>query len=304
MISVIINTKNRPHQLQRCIKSIRANAYEPYEIVIIDQSSTPVKLNVEPASIQYHHLKSRGLGISRNEGIKHATGEVVAFIDDDCVADTCWLSSIARFFDKNPHVYAVFGSSLPHEPNAHPLEKCVSVYTQGQLMVINQEKDVNFAKLLGNNMAFRKRAFLKVGGFHAWLGAGNTFSGSAEESEMVYRLISRRLPIALNPKMIVYHDHWLKDFAYQFRHILYFRGLSSFIAHYYQTSTSSYLRQHYPIWCHNYLSTYSNNIAQALKQAVRTIAKNVLLLCLFITLIPVGYVSGLFHSKTPPKILS
>lgn len=100
MISVIIPSYNSESTIEKCIKALKEQSYkDPYEIILADSSidRTPEIVSSLFPEITYHHFdKKTDPGTARNKGLEMAKGEIIAFIDSDCVAEKDWLENIAR----------------------------------------------------------------------------------------------------------------------------------------------------------------------------------------------------------------
>lgn len=88
LVSVIIPTFNRAGLLQRAIESVREQTYQNLEIIVVDDASTDdtmqVVANIKDNRIRYvRHTCNRGGSAARNTGIHEATGDYIAFLDDD-----------------------------------------------------------------------------------------------------------------------------------------------------------------------------------------------------------------------------
>ena len=91
LITVVITTYNRPSYLRNAVRSVLAQTYSPIELVIVDDhSDTPARDALCDVSLeQFHavnyirHEQNRGANAARNTGIKAASGEYIAFLDDD-----------------------------------------------------------------------------------------------------------------------------------------------------------------------------------------------------------------------------
>lgn len=89
-VSVVIPTYNRPHLLERAIKSVLQQTYDDYECIVVDDGSTEdIEASVEKfadSRLTYvAHEQNRGGNVARNTGIDAAAGEYVAFLDSDDV---------------------------------------------------------------------------------------------------------------------------------------------------------------------------------------------------------------------------
>jgi len=87
-VSVIIPTHNRPELLKRAINSVLAQTYQDFEIIVVDDgdiSAEDIVKSFSDSRIRFirHETPHRGGSATRNTGIKNATGEFIAFLDDD-----------------------------------------------------------------------------------------------------------------------------------------------------------------------------------------------------------------------------
>jgi len=87
-VSVIIPTKNRQQFIGRAIKSVLAQTYQDFEILVVDDGSTDqtqevLKTFPDPRISVFHHEHSCGGAAARNTGIASSGGRYIAFLDDD-----------------------------------------------------------------------------------------------------------------------------------------------------------------------------------------------------------------------------
>lgn len=213
MISVIIATKNRPSAIMRCVTSILSNTENNFEILIVDQSDTETThaAITQLHNYRVHYLKDKKTGKSHalNIGIAHAKGDILAFTDDDCIVRNDWLSAIQKNTLDYVECSAFFGTTLPYQPNKHKGDICPSVFMQRKHKNITQPCRHSTYIGFGNNMAIRAQTIQTVGGFALWLGPGSVGSG-AEDAEMALRILINNHVIHCDPKMIVYHNRWLR----------------------------------------------------------------------------------------------
>jgi glycosyltransferase involved in cell wall biosynthesis len=113
MISVIIPSYNSENTIAGCLDAIQNQEYkEPYEIILVDSSidRTTEIVSLNYPEINFTHLdKKTDPGTARNIGIKKARGDLIAFIDSDCVASPDWLVRIAAAHNSD---YNVVGGSV------------------------------------------------------------------------------------------------------------------------------------------------------------------------------------------------
>ncbi|MBP3468798.1 MAG: glycosyltransferase family 2 protein [Lachnospiraceae bacterium] len=91
-ISIVIPVYNVEKYLDLCIRSVLAQEYENYEVILVDDGSTDHSPQIcdryaeQDARIRVVHQSNGGLSCARNTGVKHATGDYVFFLDsDDCI---------------------------------------------------------------------------------------------------------------------------------------------------------------------------------------------------------------------------
>lgn len=104
LFSTVICTRNRPSELERCLESIARQVYLPYEVLVVDSSDDDTSKAVverwqgETALSVYYITTRPGLTKQRNVGIRHSSGDVIAFLDDDVILDENYFESMARCF--------------------------------------------------------------------------------------------------------------------------------------------------------------------------------------------------------------
>ena len=92
--SVIVCTRHRPDPLGRCLASLAALDGPDPEVIVVDntQGDPETERVANRAGARYVVETRVGLSRARNAGIDAATGDLIAFLDDDAVADPAWLS--------------------------------------------------------------------------------------------------------------------------------------------------------------------------------------------------------------------
>ena len=107
LVSVIITTKNEEKNIESCLRSIKKQNYSNIEIIVVDNDSFgSAKEAVETFSerekvtIKYFIQPKQSNSKTANMGIEKSNGEIIAFIDDDAIADENWLKEIEKTFEK------------------------------------------------------------------------------------------------------------------------------------------------------------------------------------------------------------
>jgi GT2 family glycosyltransferase len=166
-VSVVICTKDRPEELRRAIASVRAA--DPIgrtaEIVVVEEA---VHARALP-DVRYVHLPphGRGFGHTRNVGVGEATGEILAFLDDDCLAERGWLESLVRPFSEDAEILGVAGAVLVKEQGAIGSAENILGFPGGGLRYLHAAggKVVPTRHLSTCNCAYRREAIRRAGGF-------------------------------------------------------------------------------------------------------------------------------------------
>lgn len=204
-ISVVILTHNRDKDCAEAIESCLNQGLKPLEIIVVDdQSSIPFeyyRLENYPKIEIIRTETELGSAAARNLGIKQAKGNIVAFIDDDCIANHDWIKTIRQVFEETNadiaggRVLPIYSSSLPEWWN-DKFDVFISVHSSPQ------ELHPNFFLC---NMAVRKRLFSKLGYFNEKLGRKGGLLISNEETEFIDRAAENGGNIVFSEKMKVWH---------------------------------------------------------------------------------------------------
>lgn len=210
-ISVLVCTRNRPHAIGPCLRSILKSPLAEMELLVVDQSTDgktgEVVRSIEDPRIRYMPTTTKGLARARNIGIRAAKSALILFSDDDCIAEPTWVGEVLAEFDREPTVDAVYGRVLPYG-EGKPGEHCATIMTsQERYYVQGLTASTHEALGHGNNMAFRRRCFEQHGLYKEWLGAG-TWTTGGEDTDFTFRLLRKGARMLYSPTPLVYHDNW------------------------------------------------------------------------------------------------
>ena len=116
-VSVIVPVFNAERHIEDCIRSLLNQSYPAHEIIVVDDGSTDrtseIARRFDVTLIDRE--KNGGAAAARAHGASKASGEILAFLDSDCVAPPNWLETIAAEFDKDPELGGV-GGRYEHPP--------------------------------------------------------------------------------------------------------------------------------------------------------------------------------------------
>ena len=212
--SVVVCTRDRPAQLKSCLESLMRLASPPHDILVVDNVPTTddTRELCQAYPVRYVREEHSGTARARNRGIREATGDLVAFTDDDCVVDPHWLDGIDLNF-ADPLVMAVTGAIEPLEleTSAQYLLEIHGVFTRiDRRRVVDglSVEPVGAPYHLGAtaNVVFRRDAFEAVGLFSEDFGAGTPIL-TGEDPELFYRILAAGYRIVTDPCRLVWHQH-------------------------------------------------------------------------------------------------
>lgn len=219
-VSVIIATYNRCDQLKMCIDSLLdqvCNGGFCYDIVVVDNNSSDATKGMvldyqlkHDGKIEYVFVPEQGKSNALNKGVEIASGDIIAFTDDDVIADKQWLAYMVNTF-KNNDCACVGGRVLPLYPDETP-EWIKGDKDQMAGIVVtcdNGEEIKEFKKgmneFLGANYAFKKDVFKNVGNFRTDMGPGISKPTTGEDREFVGRLIKNNMSVYYCGQALIRH---------------------------------------------------------------------------------------------------
>lgn len=141
-----------------------------------------------------------GLGYARNRGLASSRGRVVAYLDDDELVAPEWAGALLEAFAAEPAPGAVFGAVVPMDTAGRPY----CLVDGGRPVRFTRPGTPPWVVGTGGNMAFDRALLTAAGGFDPRFGAGAP-ERSAEEAELIVRLLRRGVPIAYTPTAVAYH---------------------------------------------------------------------------------------------------
>lgn len=208
--SVIIVTLNRPECVQRCLHCLLEQTPKPHQIIVVDASADNLTQNVVSEFPAVMYLRnSNGYGrmtASRNIGLKIATGDIIAFLDDDAFAHAGWLANLIATYTEEC-TGAVGGRALNNQPG----EAKQGVGEIGQFkpngvltgyFAADPGQVIEVDHVMGCNMSFRREILANLGGFREDYPG---ISGVREDSDMCLRVKALGYKILFNPRACVDH---------------------------------------------------------------------------------------------------
>ncbi|GAA3441539.1 glycosyltransferase family 2 protein [Planomonospora venezuelensis] len=236
-VVICVYTEERWEDIREAVDSVRRQSRRPHELILVVDYNPDLHLMLKreyPDAIVVENTHEKGLSGGKNTGAATASGDIVAYLDDDAVAEPGWLEALEEGF-QDPAVVGVGGLTRPlwatgRRPRWFPQEFDWTVGCTYQGMPTARAPIRN---VMGGNAAFRKEVVTESGGFHT--GIGRSVQGrkprplGCEETEFCIR-ISQRMPgsvMMFEPEAVIGHkvSAARSRFSY-FRSRCYAEGLS------------------------------------------------------------------------------
>ncbi|HEX4108393.1 MAG TPA: glycosyltransferase [Solirubrobacteraceae bacterium] len=211
-VSVIVCTRDRPSDLDACLQAL-ARVPGIHDVVVIDSASEPPCEDVvqrhmgSVEQLSYVRVSQGGLSIARNAGVAATSGEILAFIDDDALADPGWASEIRaaltppRAGGVGGRCRPLFGGSRPRWLSDRLLCWAGITHFGDRPRQARSTADYPY----GANMAFTRAALEAAGPFDPRRGAGGSGDVAGEDTDICARVRTAGYEVWLWPSAIVDH---------------------------------------------------------------------------------------------------
>jgi mycofactocin system glycosyltransferase len=203
-VSIIVAVYDRAREIGACLDSLLALAYPKsrYEIIVVDDGSRDGTTDVVSGyDVKLITLsENRGQSAARNRGAEAATGEIVAFIDSDCIAEPEWLADLVPYFqDSRTVLVGGYVASFYRDSMLDRYEEVNSPLNMGEDMVVGIGVDSDFY-VPTCNMLVRREQYLSIGGL-------NEDQRVGEDVDLCWRLKAQGRRLLYVPKGRVKHKH-------------------------------------------------------------------------------------------------
>ena len=182
MITVIIPTCERPHWIGRCLENLN----DADEIIVSDDSDTDLTrqlISREFPTVRWIRGPRRGPAANRNFAARSASGDQLAFIDDDCIPGKQWVSNVRSALSA---AVLVEGRTICSDKTGKVLEEVVENHFGGLLWSCN--------------FGIHRDLFMELAGFDE-----DFAEAGGEDLEFAWRVKKHGIPIHFAPEAIVYH---------------------------------------------------------------------------------------------------
>lgn len=196
--SVIVCTRNGRDRIGSCLDAITRMDHPHFETLVVDDGSddgTAEFVASRFPSVRLLRLDPCGLSAARNAGAAVATGEILAYTDDDCEPDREWLSRLERVFNDGRFAAAGGPNLPPAARNWHEAVVRAAPGAPSHVMLDDEEAE----HLPGCNLAVTKAAFDAIGGFDP------RFRTAGDDVDFCWRLRDAGFRLGFAPGAFVWH---------------------------------------------------------------------------------------------------
>lgn len=204
MITVVMPVYNEEKNILDTLTALYGNTVVPEEVIVADGGSTDntvqlIKSHFPQVTIVDNPRKNAAAG--RNEGIKKAQGDVIAFTDGDCIVDKHWIENISKAFNEN-EIDGLGGKVLIAPPINH-IEEYWGNLAWKLIMNFGDEPYIVDRCTLNDafvtaNCAYKRSLLVKVKGFNNW------FANNAEDVDLCWRAIKSGARLMYIPDVQIY----------------------------------------------------------------------------------------------------
>ena len=212
-VTVVVCTRDRARELERCLDALAAQHYAHFDILVVDNGVDSVADVCRARGAACIREPHPGLTFARNLGARAARGEIVAFLDDDAIAEPGWLTALMHAF-ADPRVAAVAGHTRYMKARGDSLEMTAedAPYegrVRARLAVDRATPDWFTLACFGgigdgNTMAFRRALLTSAVRFDERIGRGRLVDGGDEHVAFM-SLIADGYRVAHTPDAVVRH---------------------------------------------------------------------------------------------------
>lgn len=211
-ISIVVCSYNGASTIRDTLEGLQALDYSDYEIIVVDDGSTD---DTAAIAREYKVLpistENRGLSNARNTGWQAASGEIVAYIDDDAYPDPHWLQYLAHTYLTTD--YVAVGGLAPAPPEDGPIADCVANAPGRPVHVLLTNTDAEH--IPGCNMSFKRDVLEAIGGFDP------RYRAAGDDVDICWRILEKGWKIGFHAGALNWHhcrnslqEYWKQQQGY------------------------------------------------------------------------------------------
>lgn len=203
-VSVIIPTYNRAHLLPACLKSVLAQSFREFEIIVIDDGSTDNTSEIISAfPVRYYYQENQGVVAALNHGIKSSSSDYITILGSDDMLMKNTLEKVVNILDKHPEVGFAYGQMylMDERGRIFKLEKAPPKHS----CIRDGKEEIRDLLLYDNHfpssVVIRRRCLDEVGVFDP------SFRSGCEDVDLLIRLAKRYAVAYIAEPLVRYRCH-------------------------------------------------------------------------------------------------
>tara|TARA_R110001583_G_scaffold191778_3_gene357528 strand:+ start:3830 stop:4801 length:972 start_codon:yes stop_codon:yes gene_type:complete len=190
--SIVIPVYNEEEHIGSCLQSIFNSDYDntQYEVIVVDNGSEDRshQIAVSSGRARVFQLPEGNVGAVRNYGADQAHGEILIFIDADCLLDNEWLNRAEKLIEEHPNCAHGGGAKLPNN----------ATWIETSWLLVNKGRPILPKHLIGASTMIPKDLFLHIGGFNERVSSG-------EDTDLHNRIESNNMSVIIDHALDVTH---------------------------------------------------------------------------------------------------
>jgi len=166
VVSVVVATHNHAHFLPECLASVKAQTYEDYELIVVDNGSVDntkeIVYNLAWDKLKYYYQEDTGsVAGSRNTGIRLARGKYIAFLDSDDLWHERKLEEVMKLLEGNSEIDIISHAMFQKEEGKEKIFMSVGPLRKNMFAFL-----LGGNRLLGSATVVKKNVLCEVQGFN------------------------------------------------------------------------------------------------------------------------------------------
>ncbi len=197
--SVIIPAYNAEQTIGKCMNALRKQTFKDFEVIIVDDGSKDgtAKIAAGFKGVKVLRQKNAGPATARNKGAKQAKGEIIVFLDSDCVAEKNWLEQMVAPFE-NQDISGVQG--VYKNKQKELIARFTHLEIEQRYSKMAKQEFIDF---IGSySAAYKKKVFDEMEGFDT-----SFPMASGEDTDLSFRINKAGYKMVFNQRAAVYHFH-------------------------------------------------------------------------------------------------
>lgn len=204
-LSVVVPTRDRPHQLSGCLDSLRSVLRTGDELIVVDSASADT--SVAPTATSFGARLVRcdlpGASRARNAGVAAASHPLVAFVDDDVRVAPGWAAAMASALERDGVSFVCGRVAVP--PDQTGGLRQIAIKDDPKPAPIDPDTPAPLG--CSANLGVRGDVLATIGGFDEGLGGGARYR-AAEDLDLFDRLLAAGFRGRYEPAALSWHDQW------------------------------------------------------------------------------------------------